>query len=87
MRSQFIIYIRKKRVSLTEAKPVNQEKSIQTLRIRLCIWSSEQRSIKTNIFEILSISFEKCIYLKNKIKKTLLRTLKRKDAKLGVCFN
>ena len=49
--------------NFTEAKPVNRTKSIQILRIRLCIWSSEQRSIKTNIFEMLSILFKKCIYL------------------------
>ena len=39
--------------NFTEAELVNQEKSIQTLRIRLCIWSSKC-TIKTNIFEIMS---------------------------------
>ena len=48
--------------NVTEAELVNQGKSIQTLRIRLCIWSSKC-TIKTNIFEMMSILLENCIYL------------------------
>ena len=48
--------------NFTEAELVNQGKSIQTLRIRLCIWSSKC-TIKTNIFEMMSILLENCIYL------------------------